>query len=222
MSPQGSIVHFALGLCCSLCVTSPSSSSLSPRSGGLGGHRGQTGFPSYGVVREVLGQRNCCRRRGPRCRVELEVGTSCEAQEPLATDHPTLVSTSKSVPVTQVPSHYPINICKGRVSSWLPGQLSRQSMRLLISGSWVRAPRWALSFLRLHLLESGETQQVSISEHQMNTRILHLGDRLFQARQSCDLPSKGTQLPSRTHSSLLAFTPAPPQAYSWLQEVSAK
>ena len=24
-----------------------------------------------------------------------------------------------------------------------PGQLSRQSMRLLISGSWVRAPRWA-------------------------------------------------------------------------------
>ena len=27
-----------------------------------------------------------------------------------------------------------------------PGQLSRQSMRLLISGSWVRAPRWAKSF----------------------------------------------------------------------------
>ena len=25
----------------------------------------------------------------------------------------------------------------------MPGQLSRQSMRLLISGSWVRAPRWA-------------------------------------------------------------------------------
>ena len=28
----------------------------------------------------------------------------------------------------------------------LPGQLSRQSMRLLISGSWVRAPRWAQLF----------------------------------------------------------------------------
>ena len=28
----------------------------------------------------------------------------------------------------------------------LPGQLSRQSMRLLISGSWVRAPRWAQDF----------------------------------------------------------------------------
>ena len=27
-----------------------------------------------------------------------------------------------------------------------PGQLSRQSMRLLISGSWVRAPRWAIHF----------------------------------------------------------------------------
>ena len=27
-----------------------------------------------------------------------------------------------------------------------PGQLSRQSMRLLISGSWVRAPRWAKLF----------------------------------------------------------------------------
>ena len=31
-----------------------------------------------------------------------------------------------------------------------PGQLSRQSMRLLISGSWVRAPRWATSFYRVH------------------------------------------------------------------------
>ena len=27
-----------------------------------------------------------------------------------------------------------------------PGQLSRQSMGLLIPGSWVRAPRWATSF----------------------------------------------------------------------------
>ena len=31
-----------------------------------------------------------------------------------------------------------------------PGQLSRQSMRLLISGSCVRAPRWALPFLSTH------------------------------------------------------------------------
>ena len=31
----------------------------------------------------------------------------------------------------------------------VPGQLSRQSMRLLISGSWVRAPRWAPFLSRL-------------------------------------------------------------------------
>ena len=51
-----------------------------------------------------------------------------------------------------------------------PGQLSRQSMRLLISGSWVRAPRWAITFLiqvyqtfKRHLNVPGGVQAPSVS-----------------------------------------------------------
>ena len=36
--------------------------------------------------------------------------------------------------------------CINPIVSTHPGQLSRQSTRLLISGSWVRAPRWEYSF----------------------------------------------------------------------------
>ena len=101
----------------------------------------------------------------------------------------------------------------------LAQSVEHETLNLRVVGS---SPTLGVVFSWFVPLESGKTQQVCITEHQMDTRILHLRERFFQARRSCDLPSKGTQLPSWTHRSLLAFTPAPPQACSWLHEVSAK
>ena len=58
----------------------------------------------------------------------------------------------QSTGLLQIPAKKPLSPLKWQNGatnpncSKQPGQLSRQSMRLLISGSWVRAPRWAQTF----------------------------------------------------------------------------
>ena len=51
-----------------------------------------------------------------------------------------------------------------------PGQLSRQSMRLLISGSWVRAPRWAC-FVCYHLTFENEKMFYLSPKHSASEKL---------------------------------------------------
>ena len=61
-----------------------------------------------------------------------------------------------------------------------PGQLSRQSMRLLISGSWVRAPRWATLFITYQLVTNTLKLVLTTTHEEMNRVYLITEYTLYQ------------------------------------------